>query len=743
RYLATACPNLFLRVLRRRTFNNYAFANVMVPYTRRNYGMQFYIPQYDAKNPPKIRDDFRQTIYWNPVVQTDEEGKAELSFYNSDAITSFKIVAEGIGFNGLVGRQEKAYATKKLLSLDLKTPNYMVVNDTIALPISIKNESEEAMEVKLSAQLPDNLMLLDTTVQRFEIAGNTTLVRHLMVRPIKKADKAEIGLALEAENQVDYLKKEVIILSPFYPTEVSITGQENQIFQFELDHIVEGSLKANFSVYTDIIGAVMDGIEGIIRKPYGCFEQTSSSTYPNIMVLKYLRETNKSKPEIEQKALDFIEAGYNRLVGFETSLGGFEWFGNTPPHETLTAYGILEFTEMKEVYPAVSQKMIERTVKWLMKRRDGQGGFKKSTKGYDSFASSPADIANDYIVYALSEAKVVVDLQKEYQRSYQEALKSRDSYRMALACLASFNFSKQENAAELLSQIKDQIYQYGFEQLPVKNTIVRSYGNTKSIETAAFTLLALMRQEQPEEALLKLGIDYLLSQRQYGRFGSTQSTCLSLKALIEYTKLKNKQHIQKTDAVQLVCNSEVYESRLEQAANGKLSIENLAANINRGVQEIEVSFSNKTTTLPYTLDIIYDRYLPASSPESMLDFKTVIDHQSYGLGDNISLKVEVRNKTVESLGMVTAIIGFPSGTSPQPWQLKQLVEEQQVAYYETFNNYLVFYWRSMLPNEVKKIRIDLKAEIPGSFQAPASTAYLYYGDEHKVWIPGNRVRIYK
>ena len=113
----------------------------------------------------------------------------------------------------------------------------------------------------------------------------------------------------------------------------------------------------------------------------------------------------------------------------------------------------------------------------------------------------------------------------------------------------------------------------------------------------------------------------------------------------------------------------------------------------------------------------------------------------YKVGDNISMKIDVRNEKDENLGMVTSIIGIPSGASPQPWQLKELIEQNKVAYYEVFDNYLVFYWRSLRANEARNIRLDLKADIMGSYQAAASTAYLYYGDEFKTWIAGSRLII--
>ena len=48
--------------------------------------------------------------------------------------------------------------------------------------------------------------------------------------------------------------------------------------------------------------------------PYGCFEQTSSTTYPNVLALDYLRRIGKSVPQVEAKARQYIHLGYQRLV---------------------------------------------------------------------------------------------------------------------------------------------------------------------------------------------------------------------------------------------------------------------------------------------------------------------------------------------------------------------------------------------------------------------------------------------
>ena len=35
-----------------------------------------------------------------------------------------------------------------------------------------------------------------------------------------------------------------------------------------------------------------------------------------------------------------LQDGYKKLISFETSSNGFEWFGAAPGHETLTGYGL-------------------------------------------------------------------------------------------------------------------------------------------------------------------------------------------------------------------------------------------------------------------------------------------------------------------------------------------------------------------------------------------------------------------
>ena len=61
---------------------------------------EFYHPNYSVLPPVP---DYRRTLYWNPSVTPDKEGKAHIRFYNNSRCRKLKISAETITTNGLIG----------------------------------------------------------------------------------------------------------------------------------------------------------------------------------------------------------------------------------------------------------------------------------------------------------------------------------------------------------------------------------------------------------------------------------------------------------------------------------------------------------------------------------------------------------------------------------------------------------------------------------------------------------------
>ena len=67
----------------------------------------FYSPKYEENSPANKLTDKRATLYWNPLIQTDQSGKASLSYYNSETASRHLLILEGIDSQGRLGRLVK------------------------------------------------------------------------------------------------------------------------------------------------------------------------------------------------------------------------------------------------------------------------------------------------------------------------------------------------------------------------------------------------------------------------------------------------------------------------------------------------------------------------------------------------------------------------------------------------------------------------------------------------------------
>src|SRR6202040_3136884 len=128
-------------------------------------------------------------------------------------------------------------------------------------------------------------------------------------------------------------------------------------------------------LYPGPLSQVIEGMDSILSMPGGCFEQTSSSTYPNVLALAYMKRTKKLTPEVHAKAEGYIANGYQRLLTFEVPGGGFSWFGSAPANKILTSYGLMEFYDMSKVYD-VDPRLIQRTQQWLATEQLADGSWK-------------------------------------------------------------------------------------------------------------------------------------------------------------------------------------------------------------------------------------------------------------------------------------------------------------------------------------------------------------------------------
>lgn len=76
-----------------------------------NISREFYSPKYSPESTDSA-PDFRSTIYWNPLIATNESGKGQFTYYSSDEPGTHRIVVEGIDMYGNLARAVYTYTVK-------------------------------------------------------------------------------------------------------------------------------------------------------------------------------------------------------------------------------------------------------------------------------------------------------------------------------------------------------------------------------------------------------------------------------------------------------------------------------------------------------------------------------------------------------------------------------------------------------------------------------------------------------
>nr|WP_316629176.1 alpha-2-macroglobulin family protein [uncultured Brevundimonas sp.] len=687
---------------------------------------EFPVPDYSQPYDGP-RSDFRETVYWNPAVRTDANGRASVKFYLSDSITSFRATAEGLG-GTTPGHSETLIKSRLPISIAAKLPLEASRGDIIELPVTLTNTTDRGLSATTRATLGSGLRLVRGGLERrVRLARRGSKTLYFRTQVI--GDDGKVALAVEGGGMSDAMERTMTINPPGFPQRRDVAGRllNAARHDIELPAMVPGSLRASITLYPTPVASLVKGTEALIREPHGCFEQASSANYPNVMVMSYLAANDAADPALVARTRGYLDNGYKKLTGYESPSRGYEWFGADPGHEALTAYGLMQFAEMTKVYD-VDPDMVARTQAWLLGRRDGQGGYNTKKAGYHSWAND--ELTGLYITYALTETGAQ-GLEKELDAAAALAGKSDDPYILALAAGALHNGGDQRAADIVRKLSKKQIEDGSYPG--ARNTITNSGGRARDIETTALATIALLEAGGHGSAVDR-GIAWLTERRAAGSFASTQATVLALKALTLHSQSARLPAGTRIDVMVDGQKAASLELSEEHMAGATLEIPARFLRPGKNALELRMAQASEGVELPYSATVHYRVARGQSSAGTAVAVQTRLrSPRATRMGKPVRISAVVQNVTGEAQPNVMARVGIPGGAVFQTWQLDELKERGVIDFYETRPREVILYFRSLAPRERRQVNIQLLAAVPGTYTAPPSTAYLYYTDEHKHW----------
>lgn len=533
---------------------------------------------------PVIRKDFKDIMIWEPLILTDENGKAILQVKYPDNLTTWRATAIGITKDTKVGEKFERVVVKKNLMVKIEAPQFITQRDTTTISVIIYNYLNNEKMTKV---------LLKVSVGK--LIGKEKNIY------IKAKEKAKV------EWKFTTLKTDTVIL-----TAQALTDEESDGEQISLPVVPHGILISNsqsvklqdekeakeFTVKIpteadlssaqikihlapSIASTILTTLDDLVGYPYGCVEQTMSRFLPTIVVANVLKDFNAPIAAQKKNELpEMVQIGLKRIYTFQHLDGGWGWWQHDNTDPFMTSYVIYGFLLTKMAGFSVDDLVLTRGISRL-KEFLISGKLDPTTRAF--------------ILYVLIFAnKQGIEIDKNFLKTNLKGIDIQNSnnYTRALYCISNSYLNELSNVKSTLELLNREAIQ----------TSTFSYWSSKSwqynwqddnVETTAFVLKALLETKSDSDLIQKV-VQYLINQRQGSSWMSTKQTAIVLLTLADYLRY-SKELDPDYDVNVYVNGKKIFSKHInkEDVFNKEISIEILNEKIKIGNNNIKLEKSGK------------------------------------------------------------------------------------------------------------------------------------------------------
>lgn len=313
---------------------------------------------------PDSRKNFNPCAVWLASLRTDGEGRFKAEYRNPDTLTRYRVMAVALAGAADFGTGEGAYVVNKPVMLEPAPPFTATEGDSLNIPVTVSQTGDRKGPWVVTLKSGTAAASVPQPVQTVSLNGNQpeTLVFNVkftqpgearLTWDIRAADSSGTPYSSGIYSLLKDSVEHTFEVAPPFPER-----RELRCFSLSSGRTLDlpGLVTAPFLKGTPIrvtLGTspllYADGsVNYLLRYPYGCLEQLSSSTLPWIyepLLAKYLPGFKGKSPEDRSKAL---RSGVYKIMKNQLSSGGLSyWQGGTEVSE-YCAYAALALTLARE-----------------------------------------------------------------------------------------------------------------------------------------------------------------------------------------------------------------------------------------------------------------------------------------------------------------------------------------------------------------------------------------------------------
>lgn len=218
------------------------------------------------------RKDFTETLYWNAGVKTNERGEAKVSFFLSDSVTSFRVMADGFNEAGALGQSDALITSRKPFYLEPKLPLEVTAGDVVMLPVSLVNSTSGGMKVVLEATGGEAISLPENFNGELELKSDSRGRLLLPVRVGRANGMLTLTLDGKAGAFSDRVTRDFAVKPLGFPMSYTAGGMMDKPQAITVtipEDVHRSSITTSARVYPTPAANLMAAMETLIRAPYG------------------------------------------------------------------------------------------------------------------------------------------------------------------------------------------------------------------------------------------------------------------------------------------------------------------------------------------------------------------------------------------------------------------------------------------------------------------------------------------
>lgn len=687
----------------------------------------------------RVREYFPETMFWNPALITDENGNAEIHVPMADSITTWRMSMTANTASGQLGSGTSPLVVFQDFFVDIDLPVSLTQNDRVEIPVAVYNYLPGAQDVTLTLEEQPWFSLNGPSVQRVHMEkGQVKMVSYPIT--VKSIGKFPLTVRAKGTKLSDAVRRQIDVLpdGKEFLTTINdrLEGKIDKSVNIP-DKAIAGASSIWVKLYPGAFSQVVEGLDGILRMPNGCFEQTSSTTYPNLLVLDYLKQAKHVNPELQMKAEGYINVGYQRLVTFECKAGGFSWFGNEPAHQILTAYGLLEFSDMSKVHE-VDPAVIQRTRNWLASKQKPDGTWEEQNQGIAEGIinrQTGALRTTAYIAWALAESgyqdKEKLGSAIGYVKNHLD--EAKDPYTLAvilnlLTLVEKDGDSAAKVANDLIALAKTTDKAAWWES--DTKTFTGADQKGADLETTGLAAYALAKWGRNSGFTNKVLTYLVQSKDSFGTWQSTQGTVWAMKSLLYASRNASGDG---KGTVNVLANGQKIKSfQITPDDNDVMRQVDLKEALKAGDNAITLQYEGEGSLL---YQIVGRYYMPWNQVEppapefQPLSLDVSYDKTTLAQDDTATVTVTIHNKTDRIAEMPLIDVGVPPGFTVVPDKLDDAVKDKTISKYTVAARQVIIYLEKLDLGQTVKLTYQIRAKYPIKARTPLSKVYPYYNPE--------------